>query len=110
MTNKNWQDYFYSEQQLACTAVAIRDDDGIEFIGSAAYLAPGLFITAKHVAEHPLIKVGISKEIHENKKFGQIDGSYDSDKFMIEAVQLLRVENETAQRWPIDKMRFSHDF
>jgi hypothetical protein len=53
MAEKKWQDYFYSEAHLVCTAIAIRDDAGTEFIGSAAYIAPGLFITAKHVIELP---------------------------------------------------------
>lgn len=109
MTNKKWQDFFYSEAQLVCTAIAIRDDEGTEFIGSAVYLAPGLFVTAKHVVEHPLIKVGISNEIHKNRMFGQLDGNYNSDKFRIEAVQLLKLEEKNAQRWPIEKMSFSHD-
>ncbi len=110
MAIRQWQDYFYSEAQLACAAIAIRDDEGTEFIGSAAYLAPGLFITAKHVIEHPLIKIGISKEIYENRKYGQLDGNYGTDKFRIEAVQLLKIEEKVAQRWPLEKMRFSHDF
>lgn len=110
MSDKQWQDYFYSEAQLACAAIAVRDDGGTEFIGSAAYLAPGLFITAKHVIEHPLIKVGISKNIYENKKYGQLDGNYGTDKFKIEAVQLLKIEEKIAQRWPLEKMRFSHEF
>lgn len=110
MSDKQWQEYFYSEAQLACAAIAIRDNEGTEFIGSAAYLAPGLFITAKHVVEHPLIKVGISKEIYENRKYGQMDGNYSTDKFRIEAVQLLKIEENIAQRWPLEKLRFSHDF
>lgn len=110
MIDKKWIDYFYSETQLACAAIAIRDDAGTEFIGSAAYLAPGLFITAKHVIEHPLNKVGISKEIYENRKYGQIDGSYSTGEFRIEAVQLLKLEEKNAQRWPLEKMTFSHDF
>ncbi len=110
MSDKPWQEYFYSEAQLACVAVAIRDDEGTKFIGSAAYLAPGLFITAKHVVEHPLIKVGISKEIYENRKYGQLDGNYGTDKFRIEAAQLLKIEEKIAQRWPLEKIRFSHDF
>lgn len=110
MSVKQWKDYFYSESQLACVAIAIRDDDGTEFIGSAAYLAPGLFITAKHVIEHPLIKIGISKEIYENRKYGQLDGNYGTDKFRMDAVQLLKTEEKNAQRWPLKKMRFSHDF
>lgn len=109
MRDKQWHEYFYSPAQLACAAIAIRDGDGTEFIGSAAYLAPGLFITAKHVIEHPLNKVGISKEIYENRKYGLLDGSYDTDKFKIEAVQLLKIEEKIAQRWPLKKMRFSHD-
>lgn len=110
MRDKQWHDYFYSKALLACVAIAVRDDDGTEFIGSAAYLAPGLFITAKHVIEHPLIKVGISKNIYENKKYGQLDGNFSSDKFIIEAVHLLKIKEKIAQRWPIEKMRFSHDF
>jgi len=109
-------EYFTALSQTACSVygegdtIAIRDDEGTEFIGSAAYLAPGLFITAKHVVEHPLIKVGISKEIYENRKYGQLDGNYGTDKFRIEAVQLLKLEEKIAQRWPLEKMRFSHDF
>lgn len=110
MIDRKWQDYFYSETQLACAAIAIRNDVGTEFIGSAAYLAPGLFITAKHVIEHPLIKVGISKEIYENRKYGQIDGNYSTGEFRIEAVQFLKLEEKNAQRWPLEKMTFSHDF
>lgn len=110
MRDRQWQDYFYSEEQLACAAIAVRDNSGTEFIGSAAYLAPGLFVTAKHVIEDPLAKVGISKEIYENRKYGQLDGSYNTNKFKIEAVHLLRLENKIAQRWPLEKMSFSHDF
>lgn len=106
---KKWEGYFYSANQLACCAISIKFDGVAEFIGSATYLAPGLFVTAKHVIEEPLNRIGIGKTLHENKKYGQLDADLSSKEFIIEAVQMLKLEEKIAQRWNIRWMRFAHD-
>ena len=104
-----WEDYFYGTAQLACGAVSVKYKGMAQFIGSAVYIAPGLFITAKHVVEDPLSKVGITKQIHENKMYGQLDGNFKTNEFIIEVVQMLKIEARIAQRWNINKFSYSHD-
>jgi S1-C subfamily serine protease len=110
MKSDDWQKYFYSNIHLVACAVAIKMNGATEFIGSAVYIAPGLFVTAKHVIEEPLKRTGHLKQIHENKKFGQYDANLSASEFILEVVQFPKLEAENAQRWNISKLRFSHDY
>jgi hypothetical protein len=110
MNQNDWRSYFYSDAQLVTCAVAVKFNAKAEFLGSAVYIAPGLFVTAKHVIEDPFTRVGIMKEIHENKKFGQFDADMSTDEFILEVVQFPKLEAKVAQRWNIHKTRFSHDY
>ena len=109
MGDKTWQNYFYSDAYLVCGAISIKFDGRAEFIGSATYLAPGIFITAKHVIEEPLRRTGHLRDIEENKRYGQYDTELSSKDFIIEVVQFLKLENKVAQSWNILWINFSHD-
>lgn len=105
----DWRKYFIEEWNICCGAVSIRHRGNAEFIGSAAYVAPGLFITAKHVIEEPINREGLLREITENKKYGQLDANLNIKNHKIEIVHLLKPEHKIAQRWVVKHINFSHD-
>lgn len=107
--SKKWEDFFYDPSHLICGAVAVKTETNTEFIGSAIYIMPGLFLTAKHVIEDPINKEGIGKTIHENKMYGLKDGNFTIKKHKVEIISLLKLGNKTAQRWIIDGIAYSHD-
>lgn len=98
---------FGLEELVVSAALAVREKDSApKFVGSATYLAPGLFVTARHVAQEAITKYQLD-EIEANRRMGQLDTPGELLKGL-EATQMTTT-GTIGQTWPIKSITFWHE-
>jgi hypothetical protein len=91
--------YFENEEQFITGIFAHRLNERGYVYGSAIYIAPGIFITARHVAEEGYL-------IAKNNRFADIKDHPQDTEAPFESDVLHFMKNKQLATWPIRKVYF----